>query len=142
MAKKMSDADWREFVGHGTRTGKLATVGQDGAPHVVPVWFVLDGDDIVFTTGTTSVKARNLRADDRAALCVDEEVMPYAFVQLRGRVTMAPCPADMLDQTTRLARRYVGDDRAAAYGTRNAVPDELLVRLRVEHAIGYTEIAG
>jgi Pyridoxamine 5'-phosphate oxidase len=27
---------------HGTYTAKLATVKNDGSPHVVPIWFVLD----------------------------------------------------------------------------------------------------
>jgi len=51
MAHKMSPEEIREFLAHGTRTGKLATVRANGAPHVAPVWFVLDGDDLVFNTG-------------------------------------------------------------------------------------------
>ena len=38
----MDEAEWRAFVSHGTRTGKLATTRADGRPHVVPIWFVLD----------------------------------------------------------------------------------------------------
>ena len=51
VPRRMDDAEWRAFVSEGTRTGKLATVRADGRPHVVPIWFVLDGDDLVFTTG-------------------------------------------------------------------------------------------
>jgi nitroimidazol reductase NimA-like FMN-containing flavoprotein (pyridoxamine 5'-phosphate oxidase superfamily) len=40
----MDDAEWRAFVSEGTRTGKLATTRHDGRPHVVPIWFVLDGE--------------------------------------------------------------------------------------------------
>ena len=47
---QMSDAEWREFVMAGTRTGKLAVTRKDGSPHVTPVWFALDGDDVVLTT--------------------------------------------------------------------------------------------
>jgi nitroimidazol reductase NimA-like FMN-containing flavoprotein (pyridoxamine 5'-phosphate oxidase superfamily) len=36
------------FLAEGTRTGKLATA-QGGRPHVAPVWFVVDADDLVFT---------------------------------------------------------------------------------------------
>ena len=49
----MTDEEWRAFVLEGTRTAKVATVRPDGRPHVAPVWFVLDGDDVVFTTGAT-----------------------------------------------------------------------------------------
>ena len=51
MAQKMTDEEWRAFVSHGTRTGKLSTVRADGSPHVAPIWFLLDGDDVVFNTG-------------------------------------------------------------------------------------------
>ena len=51
MSRNMTRDEWHAFVSAGTRTGKLAVVRKDGTPHVVPVWFVLDGDDFVFTTG-------------------------------------------------------------------------------------------
>ena len=47
-------------MSEGTRTGKLATTRHDGRPHVVPIWFVLDGDDFVFNTGEHSIKGRAL----------------------------------------------------------------------------------
>ena len=41
---EMSDEERRAFLLEGTRTGKLATIRRDGRPHVVPIWFLLDGD--------------------------------------------------------------------------------------------------
>jgi nitroimidazol reductase NimA-like FMN-containing flavoprotein (pyridoxamine 5'-phosphate oxidase superfamily) len=38
-------------------------VRRDGRPHVVPIWFDLDGETLVFTTGGNSVKAENIRRD-------------------------------------------------------------------------------
>src|SRR5262245_30627856 len=78
----MSDAQRREFVMTGTRTGKPAVTLADGRPHVTPIWFVLDGNDVVLTTHDTSVKARALRRDPRAAFCVDDQQPPYSFVTL------------------------------------------------------------
>ncbi len=57
---RMTETEWREFLAAGTRTGKLATTRPDGRPHVVPIWFILDGDDLVFTTGADTVKGRSL----------------------------------------------------------------------------------
>jgi nitroimidazol reductase NimA-like FMN-containing flavoprotein (pyridoxamine 5'-phosphate oxidase superfamily) len=62
---EMSRDEIRSFLMDSTRTLKVATVRPDGTPHIVPVWFVLDGDDIVFSTPSASVKARNLRASNR-----------------------------------------------------------------------------
>ena len=64
----MDDAEWRAFVSEGTRTGKLATTRHDGRPHVVPIWFVLDGDDFVFNTGAHSIKGRAVARTGVAAL--------------------------------------------------------------------------
>ncbi|MDI5966272.1 PPOX class F420-dependent oxidoreductase [Streptomyces sp. SL13] len=135
MAQAMTDARWREFVTAGTRTGKLSTVTASGAPHVAPVWFLLDGDDLVFNTGADSVKGRNLARDGRAAVCVDDEAPPFAFALLRGTVQLHEDPAQLREWATRIAARYVGDDRAEQFGARNGTPGELLVRLRIEHVV-------
>ncbi|WP_213451401.1 PPOX class F420-dependent oxidoreductase [Rhizomonospora bruguierae] len=140
MAKSMTDGQWQRFVSYGTRTGKLATTRADGSPHVVPVWFVLDGDDVLFNTGKTSVKAGNLARDRRAVLCVDDENPPYAFVTPRGRATITEDPAETRLWATRIGERYMGADRSREFGARNAVPGELLVRLTVEKVLGYTGI--
>ena len=50
MASEMNAEQLREFLSRGTRTAKLATTMRDGSPHVMPVWFVLEGDELVFNT--------------------------------------------------------------------------------------------
>jgi len=125
----MTPEQRRAFLAHGTRTGKLATTRADGRPHVVPIWFVLDGDDIILTTGASSVKARNLRRDPRVSLAVDDQQPPYSFVMLEGTATLAEDAPDLLDWATRIGGRYMGADRAEEYGRRNGVPGELLVRI-------------
>lgn len=130
MSRPMDDGERRAFLSSGTRTGKLATVRADGRPHVAAVWFVPDGDDVVFMTGAGTVKGRNLRRDPRASLIVDDESPPFSFVRLDGEVGISEDLDEMLGWSTRIARRYMGDDLAERYGRRNAVPGELLVRLR------------
>jgi PPOX class probable F420-dependent enzyme len=126
----MTVEEARAFLSEGTRTGKLATVRPDGRPHVVPVWFVLDGDDVVFTTGADTVKGRALRREGRATLCVDLERPPYAYVMVEGEVEISEKLDEMREWATRIAARYEGDERAEEFGRRNAVPGELMVRLR------------
>jgi PPOX class probable F420-dependent enzyme len=131
-----------EFLSFGTRTAKLATTMGDGAPHVMPVWFLLDGEEVVFMTGADTVKGRNLRRDPRAAITVDDEVAPYAFVHLRGWVTISEDAEEMLRFSIAIAGRYMGSERAEEFGRRNAVPGELLLRLRPERVIAVTDLAG
>jgi len=137
----MTDQQWRTFITHGTRTGKLATVRADGSPHVAPVWFLLDGDDLIFTTGSSSVKGRNLTRDPRFTLCVDDDQAPYAFVILRGTVELSGKPDDLRHWAGRLGARYMGPDRADEYGTRNGAPGELLVRAHIDKVIAEDGIA-
>jgi PPOX class probable F420-dependent enzyme len=141
MPRGMTAEQVRSFLSHGTRTAKLATVMDDGQPHVMPVWFVLDGGQIVFTTGATSVKGRNLRRDSRVALVVDDERPPFAFVHVRGRVTIQEDLDELLRFATAIGARYMGEDRGEEFGKRNAVPGELLVRVMPERVIAEDDVA-
>jgi PPOX class probable F420-dependent enzyme len=141
MARPMDDAEWRAFVSEGTRTGKLATVRKDGRPHVAPIWFVLDGEDVVFMTGAGTVKGRNLRRTGHASLCVDDERPPFSFVTISGTVALSDDHEAMLPLSIAIARRYMGDELAEAYGRRNAVPGEMLVRLQPAHVLAEAGIA-
>jgi nitroimidazol reductase NimA-like FMN-containing flavoprotein (pyridoxamine 5'-phosphate oxidase superfamily) len=50
----------------------VATVRPDGRPHLVPVWFVVDGERWYLCTAPESVKARNLGANPRLALALED----------------------------------------------------------------------
>ena len=130
-----------DFISVGSRTGKLATASPTGKPHVAPVWFVVDGDDLVFTTGEETVKARNLRTNRHAAMTVDVSEYPYDFVVVRGSVTLQRQAPDLLAWTTRIAERYVPARLASDYGKRNAVDSELLCRLAIDRISGALDIA-
>ncbi len=137
----MTEPEWRAFLAHGTRTGKLATTRADGRPHVAPVWFLLDGGDLVFNTGRDTVKGRTLRRDGRAALCVDDDRPPFAFVLVEGVAAVSEELAEVRHWAGRIAARYMGEDRAEEYAARNGVPGELLVRLRIDKVIAQGGVA-
>ena len=122
-------AEQRDFLLQGTRTGKLATVRKDGRPHIVPIWFYLDGDTLVFTTEERTVKAANMRRDPRVSLCVDDETPPYAYIQVEGTASFSEDSDALLKWATLIGGPYMGENLAEAYGRRNAVPGELLVRV-------------
>ncbi|MEU7056008.1 PPOX class F420-dependent oxidoreductase [Streptomyces sp. NPDC046197] len=141
MAHKMTDEEWRAFVSYGTRTGKLSTVRADGSPHVAPIWFVLDGEDLVFNTGKETVKGRNLARDDRVALCVDDDRPPFSFVVVQGRARLSEDLDELRHWATRIGARYMGEERAEEFGARNGVPGELLVRVSVGKVVAVKDLA-
>ncbi|MEU2687126.1 PPOX class F420-dependent oxidoreductase [Streptomyces hygroscopicus] len=141
MAQNMTKDQWQKFLLEGTRTAKLSTVRADGSPHLAPVWFLLDGDDLVFNTGQDTVKGRNLARDGRVAICVDDDRPPFAFVTLRGHAELIDDLEQVRHWATRIAARYMGEDRAEEYGARNGVPGELLVRVRIDKVLAFSGIA-
>lgn len=140
MATQMTEDQWRAFLSAGTRTGKLATVRKDGRPHIAPIWFLLDGPDLVITTGKESVKGRTLARSGQAALCVDDDRPPFAFVIVEGEATLHDDPAELKKWSTAIAARYIGTKDAAAFGERNSGPDEVLVRVRIDKVLAMQDM--
>jgi PPOX class probable F420-dependent enzyme len=143
----MSKEEIEAFLMSGTRTGKISTVRKDGRPHLVPVWFVLDSKDnnnIIFTTGNESIKGKDMLRDPRISLCVDDQTPPFSFVVIEGlaEVNQEPDLHELLIWTTKIAARYMGQDNAEAYGKRNAVKGEMLVKIRPTKIIARKDIAG
>ena len=140
--KSMNSVEYREFLQFGTRTAKVATVRSNGAPHVAPVWFVLDENDLVFTTGAKSVKGKNLLRDPHVMISVDDERRPFAFVLVDGKADIKQLsPEQLLPWTTRIAERYVAPGQGDAYGKRNAIEGELLVRVPLTKVVAQAGIA-
>ncbi len=137
----IDDPQIRDFLSAGTRTGKVAWVASDGAPHVAPVWFVLDGGDVVFNTGSGTGKGRALAREGRASLVVDDQEPPFSFVKVDGPVMLSDDLPEVRRFATRIGGRYMGEDRAEEFGIRNGVPGELLVRLHVERVTAAFDLA-
>ena len=137
--EKMSKAEYLAFLSAPARCAKLATVRADGSPHVVPVWFTLDGDYLIFTSGPTSLKVKNILRDGRAAICVDEDTPPFHYVLLEGR-------AEVLDPSAEAAHhwgaiiggRYMGMERAEEFGKR--AEGEWVMRMIPEKVIAYKNV--
>jgi PPOX class probable F420-dependent enzyme len=140
--RKMTHDEAIAFLSQGTRTGKLATVRSDGRPHVTPVWFVVDGSDIVFNTWHTTAKAKHLRRDPRVAMVVDLDGPPYAHVTVEGSASVSDDLEEVRRFATMIGRRYMGADRAEEFGARNGVEGELLVRVHMDRLIGHGNVSG
>ena len=65
----------------GARTATMATVGPDGQPHLVAMWFSIIDGDICFETKAKSQKATNLRRDPRISVLVEDG---QTYEELRG----------------------------------------------------------
>lgn len=129
------------FLSEGTRTGKLGFVASDGRPLVAPVWFIVDGRQLVFNTAKSTAKGRALLRDARVVVCVDDERPPYAFVQVQGTASLSEDPAQLVETATRIGARYMGADRAEEFGRRNGAPGELVVRVSPTKVVKAFDVA-
>jgi PPOX class probable F420-dependent enzyme len=133
---------WQTFVAAlPARTAKLAVTRSDGSPHVAPVWIDIDGDDIVFMTSADTIKGKSILRDGRVALCFDDERPPFSFVTITGTATTSTDPEELLRWGTRIGGRYMGADQAEAYGRRNAVPPEMVVRVTATKIVAKVDVA-
>jgi len=138
----VTDPEVHTFLTEGTRTGKLAYTNAAGRVLVAPIWYIVEDGDLIFNTGADTVKGKFLVRERQATICVDLEQPPYAFVQVQGTAELSNDPEELLRTATAIAARYVGPDRAEAFGERNAVPGELVVRLRPTKVLAAFDMIG
>jgi PPOX class probable F420-dependent enzyme len=102
----MTENEWRSFVAAGTRLAHIALTRPDGRPHVTPICFILDGDELAFALSPGSVKGKNLAHDRRIALCVSDEQQPYGFVTIEGEAQVSADPEQIKHIGAGIANRY------------------------------------
>jgi PPOX class probable F420-dependent enzyme len=76
----MADDEIDQFLA-GTRSATLATVGPDGQPHLVAMWFTIIDGQLCFETKAKSQKAVNLRRNPRISVLVEDGA---TYDELRG----------------------------------------------------------
>jgi len=110
----------------GKNFASLATLMDDGSPHVAPVWVDLDGNTILINTAVGRVKEINIRQDNRIALSIYDQENPYNMVSVRGKVTdLTEEGAD--EHIDKLAKKYFGVEK---YPLRS--PDEQRIILKIK----------
>jgi len=140
---EMTKDEIKKFLLQGTFTGKLGTINKDGTPHVVPIWYTVDEEDkIIFNTGDKSVKAKNIRRDNRVRLCIDDQTPLFSFVTIDVIVILISNePGEVYKWAKIIAARYMGNDMSEVYGRRNSAEGELLIKIKPVRVIGQKNIA-
>ena len=94
--------------------GVVGTLGADGYPHLVPVWYRFDGERVHIWTLDTRAWVKNLLRDDRAAFSVQEDQLTNTGVSLKGRAAIRTSGEGWVtDQIGAITRRYVPDEAEA-----------------------------
>ncbi len=91
----------------------VATTQPDGSSQQTVVWVKTDGDDVLFSTIRGRRKTLNMERDPRASVMVYDKDNPYAYVEIRGTVSMTEEGGDELIHELSHAYtggRFPGDD--------------------------------
>ena len=91
------------------RYAVLGTRNPSGSPHLTAMWYLLDGDEIVFNTADGRAKPRNIALDPRVSFIVVDR-NGYPFVRIDGRVRTIDDPATTQADIRRIALRYYEDE--------------------------------
>ncbi len=116
---------------------RLATASlPEGQPHVVPVWYLWDGENLWISAYRSTRKVRMLERNPRCAVVVDKSAdNGESGVLFEGRAELVTSPYDFLVQkTAEIYTRYLGEDGVLAPDPQEWMhsPENLLIRLTPE----------
>lgn len=115
---KLTDDEARTFLHEPGHLARIGTVDADGMPRVLPLWFIVEGDDLLFTPRSPAIIWKNLQRDPRVGISIDEDAAPWRKVAVQGHVRVVHEPGDddaWRDIYRRIAKRYVPEQSADAY---------------------------
>lgn len=107
---------------------RLSAVGPDGYPHTVPVWFMLDGEDVVFISVRGTRKVDYFQADPRGAVVIGGDEGDGGGYLVKGDVSIEEDPDDAW--VRRLTHHYEPPEQAEKDIADWAELDIILLRLR------------
>jgi PPOX class probable F420-dependent enzyme len=120
-------------------TAVLVTIGPDGVPDPVGMWFVMSGEELVMRTYAKSQKVRNLERDPRVSVLVEdgETYETLRGVQLTGRVSLSRDVDDVLDVVAGLAAKYDGVADLDRELLREYAGKQAVLRLHPEQVVSW-----
>ena len=140
---RMTDDEVREFLDQ-TKTMIICSVGKDGIPHPMPMWFALDEDGaVVMTTFTKSQKIQNLKRDPRVSLLAEAG---ETYSELRGVVIYGSAEVDaevesvfgtLKKVSVRMGTVRAEDTEAVREGLRASAKKRCLIRVKPEKVVSW-----
>lgn len=113
----------------------VGTKNPDGSPHLAVMWYLLDGDDIVVNSAQGRIKDRNLAADPRISVLVEDG---YRWIRIDGRASIEHDQEITHEDIRRIASRYYQDDRKVAAAMR----DNFGKQHRITYRVPVRRVAG
>jgi PPOX class probable F420-dependent enzyme len=107
---------------------RLSTIGADGYPHTVPIWFMLDGDDVVFISDRTARKTQNALQNPKGAVAIGGDLDDAAGYLIRGDFVIDTDTGHVI--THRMIDRY--ENKASGDRLKEAWKNDDIVVIRLK----------
>lgn len=116
----------------------VGTNSRSGPPALSPVFYVMDGDEIVISITTERHKYRAITRDPQLSLCVIHEEFPFGYVTVygTGRIEEAEGAVAMATVSEKIFGRALTDDERAAIAARAVTEHRVALRVTVDRVIG------
>lgn len=124
--------DFRKFLEQ-PHVARIAVIDDEGYPHVVPIWYALDGEDLIFFSTRTTRKVVHAQANPKAAVTIGGEPYGAEGYLLKGEITIEE------DRENRwmsiITHRYEPKDEADKHVKIWGTGDLVVMRLKVAHTL-------
>jgi PPOX class probable F420-dependent enzyme len=93
---------------------RLAYIGTDGTPRVVPIWFHWNGEELVMGTPPKAPKLKALAKNPKVAITIDDNAFPHKVLLVRGTARLTPVEG-IVPEYAAAAERYFGAEQGQAW---------------------------
>lgn len=110
MSIDMSTQEMIDFLSE-SNLARIATVKPNCSPHVSPVWYLWEKNQLLIAIPKTSVKTRNIRKNNKVAVTIDNNIGP------KGVIIEGTAEIEELDEEIELTliQRYVSPENLDKY---------------------------
>lgn len=112
---------------------RLTTIRPNGYPHTVPVWFMLDGDDIIVFAGSRSQKVKNVWENKKGNISLGGDPAGSPCFTIEGDIEIEDDPEHTL--TARITHHYESPEKAEEYLREWKDDPHVILRLKPRNVI-------
>ena len=109
------------------RIAYLSTIDRQGFPHTVPVWFAVDGDDVITSATSSRARLKHVLANPKGAIAIGGNLGETEGYMFKGELHIENDPTRIM--LKQIIRRYMGDDGVEPFLTRVGQDERIIFRL-------------
>ena len=130
----MSPEEIEDFLSE-SNIARIATVRPNNLPHVTPVWYLWENNQLLIAIMKGSVKESNIRQNNKVAVTVDSNMAPNKGVIIEGTAKIEELSNDM---ERRIGLRYLKTENLDEYMEyAHAFLSSVLIKIRPEKIISW-----